>query len=100
MVLNKEGQLPKWLLNLDEDDFEFIRIFILSSGSLKDISKYYDVSYPTTRLRLDRLIEKIKISEDIHEDDSLIALIKYMAMDDKIDIDSAKLLIDTYRKGK
>ncbi|MCG9844036.1 DUF2089 domain-containing protein, partial [Staphylococcus argenteus] len=36
---------------------------MLSSGSLKQLSEEYRVSYPTIRLRLDRLIEKIKINE-------------------------------------
>ena len=36
--------------------------FILFSGSLKDLADAYNVSYPTLRLRLDRLlIDKIKI---------------------------------------
>ena len=54
----------QWLDFLAEDDFTFIKRFILASGSLKELAKVYGVSYPTIRLRLDRLIEKIKILEN------------------------------------
>jgi hypothetical protein len=37
--------------------------FILASGSLKELAQEYGISYPTVRLRLDRLIDRIKIFE-------------------------------------
>jgi hypothetical protein len=52
-----------WLERLDEEEAEFLKRFILMSGSLKLLAKSYDISYPTVRLRLDRLIEKIKVWE-------------------------------------
>lgn len=92
-----ERQLPEWLNDLDEEDFSFIKKFLLSSGSLKEMATLYGVSYPTVRLRLDRLIQKIKITEDRTEE-PYIALIKKMAVNEKIDFDTAKLLISEYRK--
>jgi len=56
-----ERDIPSWILSLDSEDIEFIRKFIVNSGSLKSLAKEYGVSYPTVRLRLDRLIQKIKI---------------------------------------
>ena len=47
-----------WLSELDVEDIHFIKKFVLSSGSLKEIAEIYQVSYPTVRLRLDRLIQK------------------------------------------
>lgn len=91
--------IPQWLLNLEEEDIKFIKEFILSSGSLKDIAMIYDVSYPTVRLRLDRLIDKVKLY-DKEPDDSMIALIKTMAIEEKISLEDAKILINAYRKGK
>ena len=38
---------------------KFVRKFVLTSGSLKEIPKEYGVSYPTIRLRLDKLISII-----------------------------------------
>lgn len=94
-----DRQLPEWLNALDEEDFSFIKKFLLSSGSLKEMATLYSVSYPTVRLRLDRLIQKIKITED-RTDEPYIALIKKMAVNEKIDFDTAKLLISEYRKQK
>ena len=51
----------RWMEQSGEEDLAFIKRFILLSGSLKDLAEAYKVSYPTLRLRLDRLIEKIKI---------------------------------------
>lgn len=47
----------------------------MASGSLKEIAKEYDVTYPTVRLRLDRLIQKIKVCDEM-DNDPYIALVK------------------------
>ena len=91
--------IPDWMVNLDDEDVSFIKRFLLASGSLKEMAKQYEVTYPTVRLRLDRLIQKIKISEDT-ESDPYIALIKRLAINDKLDFDTAKLLIGEYKKNK
>ncbi len=89
--------LPNWISNLDEEDVAFIKRFVLASGSLKEMAKQYGVTYPTVRLRLDRLIQKIELSDNIAED-SYISLIKKLAIDGKIDYETAKILIGEYRK--
>lgn len=91
--------IPDWMTNLGEEDIAFIKNFILASGSLKDIAKQYEVTYPTVRLRLDRLIQKIKINEDV-ENEPYISLIKKLALNDKIDFDTAKILVSEYKKLK
>ena len=40
-------ELPPWLGHLADEDYQFIKRFILSSGSLKELAASYDVSYPT-----------------------------------------------------
>jgi len=57
----------KWVEALLDADWVFLKRFLLTSGSLKDLAKLYDVSYPTIRLRLDRLIQKILVY-DTHDD--------------------------------
>lgn len=89
--------IPEWMVNLDDEDISFIKKFIMSSGSLKEIAKQYDVTYPTVRLRLDRLIQKIQINEGV-SNDHYIALIKRLAINEKIDFDTAKTLISEYKK--
>lgn len=91
--------LPAWLAGLEEEDVTFIKKFLLSSGSLKEVAALYGVSYPTVRLRLDRLIQKIQLS-DTAEADPYVSLVKRLAVDDKLDFDSAKVLISAYRKMK
>ena len=91
--------IPEWINNLEDEELAFIKNFLIASGSLKEVSKIYSVTYPTVRLRLDRLIQKIKISEDV-SNDSYISLIKRLAVNEKIDFDTAKLLISGYKKQK
>ncbi len=71
----------------------------MASGSLKEIAKEYNVTYPTVRLRLDKLIQKIQISENESED-PYIGLIKRMAINDKIDFHTAKILINEYKRSR
>ena len=92
-------RIPDWMEGLDDEDVTFIRRFILASGSLKEIAAQYGVTYPTVRLRLDRLIQRIQLSEQ-REAEPFVALVKRIAVDGKLDFDTAKLLITQYRSEK
>ena len=91
--------LPEWMAGLEEEDVAFFKKFVLASGSLKEVAGQYGVTYPTVRLRLDRLIQKIRLSEDVAAD-PYIATIKRLAVNEKLDLDTAKLLIAEYKKTK
>ncbi|HIY74402.1 MAG TPA: DUF2089 domain-containing protein [Candidatus Intestinimonas merdavium] len=91
--------VPEWMADLEEEDVAFLRRFLLASGSLKEVAGEYGVSYPTVRLRLDRLIQKVRLADD-RAADPYVALIKRLAVNDKLDFDTAKLLISEYRKTK
>ena len=91
--------VPEWMAELDEEDVAFIRRFLLASGSRKEVAGEYGVSYPTVRLRLDRLIQKIRLGED-RAADPYVSLIKRLAVNEKLDFEAAKLLIHEYRKQK
>ena len=91
--------IPEWIVNLEDEDVAFIKKFLLASGSLKEMAKQYGVTYPTVRLRLDKLIQKIRINDDT-ESEPYIALIKRLAINDKLDFDTAKVLISEYKKVK
>lgn len=91
--------IPDWLAGLEDEDLVFIKKFILASGSLKEVAGQYAVTYPTVRLRLDRLIQKIQIAEQTGAD-PYVSLIKRLAVNDKLDFDTAKLLISEYRQTK
>jgi hypothetical protein len=89
--------VPEWMAHLEDEDITFIKKFLQASGSLKEIARQYGVTYPTVRLRLDKLIQKIQINEDAaHE--PYIALIKRLAVNEKIDLRTAKILISEYKK--
>ena len=89
--------VPEWMVNLEDEDVIFIKKFLLASGSLKEIAGQYGVTYPTVRLRLDKLIQKIQISDDV-SNDPYIALVKRLVVSDKIDFGTAKILISEYKK--
>lgn len=89
--------VPDWMEDLEIEDVVFIKNFVLMSGSLKEIAKYYGVTYPTVRLRLDKLIQKIEVRENT-DNSSYVSLIKRLALDEKIDFDVAKVLITEYKK--
>ena len=91
--------VPEWMADLEEEDVAFLRRFLLASGSLKEVAREYGVSYPTVRLRLDRLIQKVRLADD-RASDPYVSLIKRLAVNDKIDFDAAKLLISENRKTK
>ncbi|MDO5028863.1 MAG: DUF2089 domain-containing protein [Bacillota bacterium] len=53
-------------LKLSEEDLEFIEIFVMNRGSIKEIEKVLGVSYPTVRNKLDQVIKALghKVSPD------------------------------------
>ncbi|MFK4936716.1 DUF2089 family protein [Lactococcus garvieae] len=85
-----------WFFNLEEEEQEFIKQFIFASGSLKELAKYYGVSYPTVRLRIDRLIEKIGLNDS--KKDSFEVSIMQMVIDEKVSLSSAKGIIKKHRE--
>ena len=92
-------KIPQWILALEPEDVNFLKNFVLKSGSLKDIARLYEVSYPTVRLRLDKLIQKIELSEK-KEEEPFTSFIKGLAVDSRIDLETAKIIIDKYKQEK
>lgn len=92
-------KIPQWILALEQEDATFLKNFVRKSGSLKEIAKLYAVSYSTVRLRLDRLMQKIEIS-DQQEEEPFQTFIKSLAVDSRIDLETAKIIIDKYKKEK
>ena len=92
-------KIPQWLLALEPEDVTFLKNFVLKSGSLKEIAKLYEVSYPTVRLRLDKLIQKIELS-DQKEEEPFSTFIKGLAVDSRIDLETAKIIIDKYKQER
>jgi hypothetical protein len=90
-------QRPAWLAQLGEEDFHFLRRFLLCSGSLKDLAAEYGVSYPTVRARLDRLIAKVRAAEDPRGADQLEHKLRVLVADGQIPPALAKELLAAHR---
>ena len=95
-----EAQIPKWLSVLSEEERHFIKRFILASGSLKDLAKQYQVSYPTLRARLNRLIEKIKVADDLDLENPFLLKVRLMVAEGTLTQATARTLIKVYEESK
>lgn len=89
--------LPVWIVDLEDEELAFLKRFVLSSGSLKEMANQYGVTYPTVRLRLDRLIKKIESKEN-GDLDPYINLIRQYVQEEKMAAETGKMLIAQYRK--
>ena len=92
-------KIPQWILALEPEDATFLKNFVLKSGSLKEIARLYEVSYPTVRLRLDKLIQKIELS-DQKEEEPFSTFIKGLAVDSRIDLETAKIIIENINRKR
>lgn len=92
----KDGK-PSWLEALDDEDLQFLRRFLLSSGSLKALCDEYEISYPTLRARLDRLIAKVRAAEDPKITDAFQLKLQMLVADGKLSPPLARELLKAHR---
>lgn len=97
LPLGVRGEPARWIDALEEEDVSFIRRFVLASGSLKELANAYGISYPTVRLRLDRLIQKIKLLDRQDVTSPFERLLRMQHADGKIDRQTLKLLLDAHQ---
>ena len=88
------------LEGLDDEDLAFIKRFILASGSLKELAAAYGVSYPTVRLRLDRLIQKFRILDESRSEDAYERLLRIQFAEGKFDATTFQRLFTAYQQQK
>lgn len=86
-----------WFIVLEEEDQAFIRQFVLASGSLKQLAKVYGVSYPTVRIRLDKIIQKIQLTEEQGKNHFEVKIMQ-MVIDGKISLEIGKEIIEQYKE--
>ena len=70
---NAEATHP--LCQLAREDLDLVTELVLKSGSIKDLATSYGVSYPTIRLRLDRVIERLSALKHGQRPDPLSELL-------------------------
>lgn len=92
-------ELPRasWIDRLSDEDKSFLKRFVLASGSLKAVAEEYGISYPTVRLRLDRLIEKIRIFDSEQIVSEFERQLRAQHIDGKLDHATMKVLLDAHR---
>ena len=88
-----ERQLPAWLLHLEDEDHQLIKRLILASGSLKALAQSYGVSYPTIRVRLDRLIERVRTLDDLPANDAFLARLRLLVSSGELSAKTATELL-------
>ena len=89
---------PRWLELFDDEDLSFLKRFLLASGSLKDLASAYGISYPTVRLRLDRLIEKAKIADKREISGPFEKKARGLFADGRIDATTLKALLAAHQE--
>ena len=87
-----------WIEFLEDEDISFLKRFVLASGSLKEIATIYGISYPTVRLRLDRLIAKIQVFDNQRTMSDFERTLRGLHVDGKIDLATLKTLLAAHRK--
>ena len=85
---------------MSSEDLSFLKRFVLSSGSLKAVAKEYGVSYPTIRLRLDRLIQKIEIFDSEQPMSEFERQLRAAHADGSIDLKTLERLLAAHRKDQ
>lgn len=90
---------PLWIRVLNEEDLVFVKRFIVNSGSLKSMAADYDVSYPTMRRRLNRLIEKVAAAEDPLFADALERLVGLLVADGVLHSGTGRTLVQAHHQA-
>jgi hypothetical protein len=93
-------ELPRWLAHLEDEDYQFIKRLVLASGSLKELAAEYEVSYPTIRLRLDRLIERVRAVDSLPATDPLQARIRALVAEGEISERAGRKLLEAHRAAQ
>jgi hypothetical protein len=85
------------LARLPREDLDLIVQLVLRSGSLKDLAADYDVSYPTIRARLDRVIERLRAAVEGKPVDPLSDFLATLVERGELSVSAARDIRDVAR---
>ena len=88
----------RWIDMLEDDDLAFLKRFVLASGSLKELAEAYGISYPTVRLRLDRLIAKVEVYDSQRKMSDFERTARALHADGSIDLTTLKKLLAAHTR--
>lgn len=86
------------LAALPREDQDLIVQLVLQSGSLKDLAASYDVSYPTIRNRLDRVIERLRVIVQSRKPDGVRELLAQMVERGEVSAAAARTIGEAMKK--
>ena len=93
-----KNNLPAWAEAFNDEDWQFIKRLILSSGSLKNVAADYGISYPTVRIRMNRIIEKLEIVDSSRNKSEFHKKLQLMVADGEIDYSTAKKILKLHEQ--
>jgi len=88
----------RWIQALSDEDLHFVKRFVQASGSLKEMAGVYGVSYPTVRLRLDRVIAKIQVADTDQGSSEFERILRLQHAEGRIDLETLKVLLAAHRR--
>ena len=94
----EERDRKRWIDGLSDEDLSFVKRLVLVSGSLKALAAEYGISYPTVRLRLDRLIEKIRIRDDARITSEFERMLRALYADGRIDMETFNAILAAHNQ--
>jgi hypothetical protein len=92
------GDARAWIEGLSDEDLMFVKRFVLASGSLKELAGAYGISYPTVRLRIDRLIHKIAVLDDQRPASPFERRLRALYADGRLDLGTLKTLLAAHEQ--
>ncbi len=90
----------RWIDRINNEDLAFLKRFLLASGSLKKMAEEYGISYPTVRLRLDRLIQRVEIFDSQQHMSEFERQLRAAFADGKIDQSTFEQLLHSHRQDQ
>lgn len=97
MAETSASRTDRWTEHLSDEDLSFLKRFLLASGSLKALAKDYGITYPTVRLRLDRLIEKVRVLDDRAITSPFERVLRAQYAEGRLDMATLKTLLVAHR---
>src|SRR6266511_2507266 len=89
-------QTGSWIEQLNDEDLAFLKRFLMASGTLKEVARQYGISYPTVRLRLDRLIQKVTLLESMQTPSEFERRLRASYADGRLDAETFHQLLQAY----
>lgn len=90
----------RWIDRINNEDLAFLKRFLLASGSLKKMAEEYGISYPTVRLRLDRLIQRVEIFDSQQHMSEFERQLRAAFADGKVDQATFEQLLHSHRQDQ